>query len=111
MLQSLKKTRPYIAITLLVQSFTFVILFFMLYSKKKKSIASAFLALAGAGAALGGYLLWLTRQDEREESEQYSSYLNHLFEDGLSDMNDWDDADLRDFEIPMDETVDETEFT
>lgn len=111
MLQSLKKSKLYIAITLLVQSITFGVMFIMLYSKNKKSLASTFLALAGVGAAFGGYLLYLTRQEDREDSEHYSEYLNHLFEDGLNDMEDVDDDDLRDFEIPMDETADETEFT
>lgn len=52
----LKKSRFPVAITLLVQSFTFLILFIIL-SAKKKSIASAFLAVAAMEGAAGTYLL------------------------------------------------------
>ena len=53
---SLKNSRPYVALALLIQSFTFFIMFIIL-CVKKKSIAAAFLAVAameGAARALTG---------------------------------------------------------
>lgn len=52
-----KKFRPFIAITLLVQSISMIVLFFMLYNKKR-SLANTFLALAAVGGAIGGIMFW-----------------------------------------------------
>ena len=53
----LKKFRPYIAICLLVQSISMIVLFFALLGKKK-SLATTFLALGAVSAAVGGVMLW-----------------------------------------------------
>ena len=53
----LKKFRPYIAICLLVQSISMIVLFFVLLGKKK-SLATAFLAIGAVSAAVGGVMFW-----------------------------------------------------
>ena len=53
---SLKNSRPYVALALLIQSFTCFIMFIIL-CVKKKSIAAAFLAVAAMEGAAGTYLL------------------------------------------------------
>lgn len=65
----LKKYRFHIGLTLLVQSASFVILFFMLY-KKKKSLASTFLALSAIGGIAGAYLVLKEAKSEVEACEQ-----------------------------------------
>ncbi len=62
----LKKTRFYAAITLFIQSFTFVVLFLMLCFKKQ-SIGKALLAVAMAGGLAGVCLLCLDTWDDPEE--------------------------------------------
>jgi len=59
----LKKTKFYVGISLLVQSFSFVVMFFAL-CKKKKDLASVILAIAAAGGAAGAVLLYLDAKDE-----------------------------------------------
>ena len=53
---SLKDSRPYVALALLVQSFSFFIMFIIL-CVKKKSIALAFLAVSAMEGVTGAYLL------------------------------------------------------
>lgn len=53
---SLKNSRPYVALALLIQAFTFFIMFIIL-CVRKKSIAAAFLAVAAMEGAAGTYLL------------------------------------------------------
>ncbi len=104
-----KKSKLYIGITLVVQSITFLALFIMLYSKKR-SFASAFLALAGIGGTFGGYLLYLAGKEEEEESKEYSDYLERVFHEDYPEDDDETEASER-IEIEPDETVDESEFT
>lgn len=65
----LKKYRFHIGLTLLVQSASFVILFFLLYSKKK-SLANTFLALSAIGGITGAYLVLKEAKSEVEACEQ-----------------------------------------
>ena len=65
----LKKYRFHIGLTLLVQSASFVVLFFMLYSKKK-SLANTFLALSAIGGIAGAYLVLKEAKSEVEACEQ-----------------------------------------
>lgn len=64
-----KKYRFYIGLTLLVQSASFVVLFFLLYSKKK-SLANTFLALSAIGGLSGAYLVLKEAKNEVEACEQ-----------------------------------------
>ena len=57
MVEILKKFKPYIAVCLLVQSVSLVLLFFML-CRKKQGLANTFLALAALSGAVGGALFW-----------------------------------------------------
>ena len=52
-----KRCRLFVAISLLVQSFAFFIMFIILCAKKK-SISAAFLAVSAMGAVTGSYLLY-----------------------------------------------------
>ncbi|MBQ3065036.1 MAG: hypothetical protein IJC98_02255 [Clostridia bacterium] len=65
----MKKYRFHIGLTLLVQSASFVVLFFMLY-KKKKSLAGTFLALSAIGGIAGAYLVLKEAKSEVEACEQ-----------------------------------------
>ncbi len=52
----LKKSKLILALSLIAQSFSFLLMFFMLW-RKKKSLANAFLAVAAMGGATGAVLL------------------------------------------------------
>lgn len=65
----LKKYRFHIGLTLLVQSASFIVLFFLLY-KKKKSLANTFLALSAVGGITGAYLVLKEAKSEVEACEQ-----------------------------------------
>ena len=64
-----KKFRFNIGLTLLVQSASFVILFFMLYGKKR-SLANTFLALSAIGGITGAYLVLKEAKSEVEACEK-----------------------------------------
>ena len=57
-----KRCRLFVAISLLVQSCAFFIMFIILCAKKK-SISAAFLAVSAMGAATGSYLLYQEKLD------------------------------------------------
>ncbi len=63
-----KKYKFTIGLTLLVQSASFIVLFFLLY-KKKKSLANTFLALSAIGGIAGAYLVLKEAKDEVEACE------------------------------------------
>ncbi|MBQ7172134.1 MAG: hypothetical protein IJR89_07650 [Clostridia bacterium] len=104
----MKKTRLYVGIALLVQAFSFVIMFIIL-AAKKKSLAAAFLAVAAMEGAAGGYLVWQHRQDEKEYEAQFG-------EDFLTDEDmDLDDDALSLFTeeeetVPKDTEASEADF-
>ncbi len=62
-----KKTKLFVGVSLIVQAFSAIVMFFILIGKKK-SIAGAFLALAAISGAAGGYLLYDCKQEEDELS-------------------------------------------
>ena len=64
-----KKYRFHVGLTLLVQSASFIILFFMLY-RKKKILANTFLALSAIGGIAGAYLVLKEAKNEVEACEQ-----------------------------------------
>ncbi len=61
-----KKTRLYAGIAMLVQAFAFAVLF-CTQIVKRKSLAGAFLAVAAAEGAAGGFLLWRAYEENRRE--------------------------------------------
>ena len=64
----LKKTKLITGIALLVQSLTFLILFFVFFSRKKKS-ASAYLGISLATALSGAALIAWHHEDEKAEND------------------------------------------
>ena len=79
-----KKYKFTIGITLLVQSVSFIVLFFLLY-KKKKSLANTFLALSAVGGIAGAYLVLKEAKAEVEACERAA-------QDAL-EYDDFDDLD------------------
>lgn len=117
MLLNLKKSKLYIGITLIIQAISFVALFLITYSKKR-SFATAFLAMGLIGGAVGAYLLYLQKLDDDIDYEDdfgdflkrdYSAHEN--FDDADFDTVDEPDDNVDEIEIPIDESVDETEFS
>jgi len=81
----MKKLRFYAAVTLIVQSISFLIVFIMLYNKKK-SLAKTFAALSVAGGVAGAYLL-VCEAKEKARRERM------LAMDACCDMSDEDFLD------------------
>ncbi len=92
----LRKTRPILAITLLVQAMTLFFLF-ILQVAKRRSLAQAFLAVAAFSATGGVYLLWQERE-EAKEAEENKRLAKELF------------SGDEEYQIPLDETASEKEF-
>ncbi len=117
MLMIFKKSKLYIGITLVIQAISFVSLFFMLYSKKR-SFANAFLILGIIGGAVGAYLLYMQKtEDDLEFEDDFGEFLrrkydaNECFEDADFDTVDKPEDDFGEIVIPVDDSVDETEFS
>ena len=112
-----KKYRFHIGLTLLVQSASFVILFFMLY-RKKKSLANTFLALSAIGGLTGAYLVLKEAKSEVEACEQAAKdacecgIYGEAYDFDACDecMGDCDDcmSDEPECEITIEEYIDET---
>ncbi len=82
---SLKETRLYVALAMLVQSFTFFIMFIIL-CVKKKSIAAAFLAVSAMEGGTAAYLLYQLKEETCAELDTIQA--------GLEDSEDIEfDAD------------------
>ena len=81
-----KKSRLYVAIALLVQSFAFFIMFIILCAKKK-SISAAFLAVSLMGGAAGGYLLYQEKLDWDEEMNFDALLDDEEFDDAIMDYD------------------------
>ncbi len=94
-----KKTAFYAGITLVVQSFTMAVLFFLTFAKKK-NVASVLLALSAAGGIAGGILLYKHAKSVKREEDLLASFLG-------DDEYEYCDGDM---EILTDEYVDEAEF-
>ncbi len=95
----MKKTAFYAGITLLVQSVSMAILFFLLFAKKK-SLATVLLAMSAAGGITGGFLLYKHAKRVKEEEELLSEFLG-------DDEYEYNNGEM---EILTDEFVDEAEF-
>ena len=74
----LKKTKLIAGIALLIQSLTFLVLFFVFFSRKKKS-ANAYLGVSLATALSGAALIAWHREDEKAEELLWGE--------------DWDDSE------------------
>ena len=86
-----KKVKFTVAISLLVQSVSFVVVFFIL-AAKKKSFAKAFLALAAIGGAAGTGMLFSYLNDEKKSLAFDDDF---LFDD-WDDVCDCEDCDCED---------------
>lgn len=64
----LKKTKLIAGIALLIQSLTFLVLFFVFFSRKKKS-ANAYLGVSLAAALSGAALIVWHKEDEKAEDK------------------------------------------
>ena len=113
----LKKSRFFVAVALLVQAFTSLIMFIILCAKKK-SISLAFLAVATMETAAGAYLLYQEKQewDEQISFDDYlddsdfeldDSYLGYDLRHGKDDDEMYEENEIH---IEKDETVSEDEF-
>lgn len=98
-----KRFKPYIAICLLVQSVSMVILFFLLY-RKKRSIANTILALAAVSGAVGGVMFW------QEYGEALGLKAASPEDEGALDFDDLDlgiDDEMLGAELRRDDEADE----
>ncbi|MBQ7499647.1 MAG: hypothetical protein IJT91_02005 [Clostridia bacterium] len=96
----IKKTKLYIGISLIVQSFTFFVMFFMLW-RQKKSIANTFFGAGLIGSITGAVLIYKTiRQDKR--------FKKMIFAMDKFYHGDFDNDG--DFSIPVDDEATEDEF-
>ncbi len=83
----LKKTKLIAGIALLAQALTFLVLFFVFFSRKKKS-ANAYLGVSLAAALSGAALIvWHTEEEKAEERLLWGSDWvdDDLFEDDYND--------------------------
>lgn len=117
MLMIFKKSKLYIGITLVIQAISFISVFIMLYSKKR-SFANVFLILGMIGGAVGAYLLYMQKiEDDFEYEDDFGEFLrrkydaNESFEDSDFDTVDKPEDDFSEIVIPVDDSVDETEFS
>ncbi len=95
----IKKTAFYAGITLVIQSVSMAVLFFLLFAKKK-NIATVLLAMSAAGGIAGGILLYKHAKRVKAEEDLISEFLG-------DDEYMYDDGEM---EILTDEYVDEAEF-
>ena len=110
---SIKKTRPYVAIVLLIQSFTFFVLFLILCAKKK-SISAAFLAVSAMEGGAAAYLLYQLKEEadaiDAAQAAMYDAELNEVaIAADLAYGADEGDTPAR-RQVPREETVSEEEF-
>ena len=95
----MKKTAFYAGITLIIQSISMVVLFFLLFAKKK-NLATVLLAMSAAWGVTGGVLLYKHAKRVKAEEELLSEFLG-------DDEYTYDDGEM---EILTDDYVDEAEF-
>ncbi len=96
----LKKTKFFIGISLLVQSFTCMVIFIILLAKKK-SLYKTFLAIALAGGFAGVFMTY----KYLKEDKQFKAMMAAV--DSLCDFEDEYDEDI---EILVDDTASEEDF-
>ncbi len=110
----LKKTRLYVGISLIVQAFTCLFMFLILCAKKK-SVASAFLAVAAMNGVAGVYLLY-QHKTEAEAQFDPSRYFDDdekdfIFDDSMINSDVYgDETGSITFDIPVDDEATEADF-
>ena len=109
----IKKTRFYVGISLVVQAFTCLFMFLILCTKKK-SVASAFLAVAAMNGVAGAYLLYQCKEEKKSKFDP-SLYYNEDdefdFDDSMINSDVYgDDSGTVTFEIPTDDEATEADF-
>ena len=111
----IKKTRLYVGISLIVQAFSFLIMFLILCTKKK-SIAAAFLAVAAMEGACGAYLLYQEKSDRALDDADFDSS-DFFAEDDFNFDDSMINADVYgqsegaiDNDIPTDDEATEADF-
>ncbi len=107
MIDAFKKSKFYVGLALIAQSFMFVILFFALW-RKKKSLARTFLAIAAAGGMAGVYLVYKNAKEIKREQKILSA-MDAFCEDSDDFVFDDEWVDLRDKpedEPPAEEATD-----
>ena len=118
----LKRSRLFVSLALLVQSFTLFILFIIL-CVKKKSIAAAFLAVSAMEGVAGTYLLHEAKEEFEENDFDPSDYLDEdlfpeeefeldddMLKTNLSHGREEHQTAPKRREIHLDDTVTEDEF-
>ena len=109
-----KKIRLYVGIALVIQAFSFFVMFIIL-CVKKKSIAAAFLAVAAMEGAVGGYLIY---QEKNSKKLSYGFEDESLFDDTSFDFDDTminsdiygNDLGTFDVDVLKDEDASEADF-
>jgi len=109
----IKKTRLFVGISLVVQAFSFLIMFLILCTKKK-SIAAAFLAVAAMEGACGAYLLYQEKSEGAQEDFDASEFFadeDFNFDDSMinADVYGQNDGAI-DSDIPTDDEATEADF-
>ena len=94
-----KRTAFYAGITLIIQSVSMAVLFFLLFAKKK-NIATVLLAMSAAGGIIGGVLLYKHAKRVKEEEDLLAEFLG-------DDEYEYNNGEM---EILTDDSVDESEF-
>ena len=109
----LKKTRLYVGISLIVQAFSCLFMFLILCTKKK-SIASAFLAVAAMNGVAGAYLLYQHKseiEDEFDPSRYFDDDDDFVFDDTMINSDVYgDEKGSVTFDIPTDDEASEADF-
>ncbi len=111
----IKKTRLYVGISLIVQAFTCLIMFLILCTKKK-SIASAFLAVAAMNGVAGAYLIYQHKNEpDRENAFDPSSYFDDdefTFDSSMINADVYgDEGGSLEEDIPTDDEASEADFS
>ena len=109
----IKRTRLYVGISLVVQAFSFLIMFLILCTKKK-SIAAAFLAVAAMEAACGAYLLYQEKGSEKQSGfsgEELFADDDFFFDDSMINADVYGSGEGKiDGDIPTDDEATEADF-
>jgi len=104
----MKYNKPEIALCLLAQSVSFLVIALLTMSKKK-SFARAILVFSAIGAGCAAFLLWRQTIEDRITAYRCQSAMDSFcdvsgFEDAdCADMCDFDIPDLGEFEITEDD--------
>ncbi|MCI8590512.1 MAG: hypothetical protein HFE77_07385 [Clostridiales bacterium] len=103
MKETVKKTKFFIGLALLAQSFTFIAFFFALW-RKKRSLAGTFLAIGAAGGISGAYLVYKNHKEIQREQKILAA-MDAFCEDTDDYIFDDEWVDLRDREEAADENA------